>query len=219
MSNGAWETPQASVLGAVLHVDIVTYSWAIGIRNLILPNGQFIGLSGMPYDMARNSACMRALECGASHIFFIDSDVIAPPDTVLRLLAHNAPVVSGMYCRRSPPAGVPVAIKDGKWLTDFKQGSTVEVDFVGAGCLLIRRDVLEQLPPSSAGRHWFHWRVDMRGANVFPDNACMSEDFVFCQNVREKLGHRILLDTSIVARHIGLAQATFGSFVPLDYAA
>lgn len=210
---GAWEMrPQAAVLGAILHTDHCTIGWAFGLRNLALP-GQVIGLAGMPYDMARNTACMRALEAGASHLFFLDSDVIPPRDAVYKLLAHNRPIVSGLYCRRSPPAGVPVMIKDGKWITEFQPGSLVEVDLVGAGCLLIRRDVLENYPPHRPGYHWFDWRVNMQ--NLLPPGDCLSEDFTFCKAAREKMGLKIFVDTSVVCKHIGLAEAGHGSFQPL----
>jgi hypothetical protein len=41
----------------------------------------------------------------------------------------------------------------------------------------------------------------------------MSEDFVFCLQCR-KMGLPILVDTSVVARHIGYAESTPGRFVP-----
>src|ERR1700738_2926893 len=134
---GAWEIRhQANVLCAILHVESCTIAWAFGLKNLIIP-GQVIVLTGMPFVQSRNVACMRALECGATHILMLDSDVIPPHDAVLRLLAHKLPIVSGMECRRSPPHGVPVIIKDGKWIPDSKPDSLIEVDVVGAGCLLI----------------------------------------------------------------------------------
>ena len=109
---GCWEqTGQSgSVLVCVIHTDTTTIAWAFGLRNLQIPGG-VMGLAGMPYDMARNEACKKALEIGASHLFFIDSDIVVPSDGVLRLLRHNVPLISGVYCRRSPPVGVPVMMK------------------------------------------------------------------------------------------------------------
>lgn len=215
---GAWEILERNrVLTAILHVETTTIAWAMGLRNLQLP-GPVAGFAGMPFDHARNQAAMAALDMQAEYLFFLDSDVIPPPDTVLRLMAHNAPIVSGVYCRRSHPHGVPVAIKDGKWLNQLPQNALMEVDLVGAGCLLIRTDVLQKLPPSRNGKHWFDWRVDLKGAGIVPDHECMSEDFVFCMNCK-KAGFPVLLDTSIQCRHVGYAEATFGSLLPLQHAA
>lgn len=212
---GFWEInplSQYNVLVAILHTEATSFSWSMGIRQLIIPGPEPIGLVGMPYDMARNAACMRALEGGHSHLFFLDSDVVPPKDAILRLLAHNQPVISGMYCRRSPPHAIPVMIREGKWITDFKMGSVVEADLVGAGCLLIRRDVLENLKPIRPGKHWFSWQVDMRG--IVAEGEHVSEDFAFNLQCK-KQGIKTLVDTSIHCRHIGLAEATYNQFLPV----
>ena len=151
---GFWEMEnQFSVLCAVLHTDQTTITWAFGLRGLLPGHMPVMGLSGMPFDMARNTACMRTLEGGFDFLFFLDSDVVPPVDAVMKLAKHNLPIVSGLYCRRSPPHAVPVMIKNGQWVTQFKPGSMVEVDVVGAGCLLIKREVLEKCPPQRPGKH------------------------------------------------------------------
>ncbi len=213
---GSWEIlEQRKLLVGILHVDTVTLAWSFGLRNLRIP-GQFIGVAGMPYDHARNSVVKMGLENGFQWIGFLDSDVIPPNDAFLRLLSHNQPIVGGMYCRRSPPHGVPVAIKNGNWLTQLPgpgQNPLVEVDVMGAGCMIVHRSVFENLPPSRPGKPFFDWRVD--SPELFPSGEAMSEDFTFCLNAR-KAGYKILLDTSIQARHIGYAQATFGNMQPLE---
>ncbi|MDE2095638.1 MAG: hypothetical protein KGL39_00145 [Patescibacteria group bacterium] len=223
---GSWEIRAANqVLVGTLHVDVTTLAWAFGIRNLIIPGRDdlrqfypFLPVAGMPFDHARNVICQKALEYGAQYVLMLDSDVIPPRDTIIRLMAHNLPLVSGMYCRRSPPHGVPVMIKEGQWITNFVPGSLVEADVVGSGCLLIHRSVLEAMSPSdkARGKQWFDWRVDMRGTGTLPDGLCMSEDFVFCANARQQLGIKAYVDTSIVCKHIGYAQAGLGTFTPLD---
>lgn len=213
---GAWELRDAHrVLVGILHVDHTSIAWALGLRNLQIP-GAVMPVAGMPYDMARNVICMKALEGGFTSVFFLDSDVIPPPDTIPRLLAHRLPIVSGMYCRRSPPHGLPVMIRNGQWFTDFVVGQMVEVDMVGAGCLLIQREVLEKMQPQrpQAGKHWFDWKVDAR--SVLPDGQALSEDFSFCVEVRRQLGVRVMVDTSIQCRHVGLAQATLGQMTPCE---
>ena len=213
---GAWEQ-SSFVLCVVLHTDITSIAWAFGLRNLKIP-GQVIGLAGMTYDHARNAGAMQALDAGATHVFFLDSDIIPPPDAILKLLAHNQPIISGLYCRRSPPVGVPVMQRPpGQWITQYPANQVIDVDVVGAGCLLIRRDVLEKLPPQrpEAGKHWFDWRVDTQGCPITNGIPPMSEDFTFCLHAK-KMGYPILVDTSVVCRHVGLAQSAYQRFEPLD---
>lgn len=173
-------------------------------------------MAGQPFDMARNTICMKALEGGFEWCFMLDSDVIPPRDAVPRLMAHRKPIISGMYCRRSPPHGVPVMIKNGGWHTNFPLGSVQEVDLVGAGCLLIHRSVLERMPPIDPqfGKHWFSWRVDR--ASVLPPGEALSEDFSFCVHARRTLGIPTLVDTSIKCKHVGLAMADYAEYLPCE---
>lgn len=213
---GAWEiVHDTNVLVGILHTDATTVSWGLGLRAMRWP-GKFqvpMLLAGMPYDMARNTACMHALDLGADYMFFLDSDVVVPPDTIERLIALNMPITSGMYCRRSPPEGVPVMIRDGQWITEFPKDALLEVDLVGAGCLLIHTDVLRALPPQRPGKHWFDWRVDMK--SVMPAGECLSEDFTFNVHARRH-GFKTVVDTSIQCRHIGFAESRLKSFRPLE---
>ena len=213
--SGAWEIKASQkVLVYTIHVDTTTIAWAYGLKNLQIP-GSFFGLAGMPFDMARNSAVQQFLNTSYEWLFSLDSDVIPPRDAILRLLNHGLPIVSGLYCRRSPPHGVPVMIKGGRWVTQFTPGSMVEVDLVGAGCLLTHRSVFEKVPHQRPGKPWFDWRVDLRGLGVVPEDTCTSEDFSWCQHVRRH-GYKIYVDTSVQCRHVGAAQATYNSMVPLE---
>lgn len=220
---GAWEIrSKRQVLLYSLHVDLTTIAWAYGLRNLIVP-GDVMGLSGMPYDHARNQACIRCLEGGYQWLFSLDSDVVAPRDTILKLMSRGFPIISGVYCRRSPPHGLPVAIKNGSWLNPLPPPQVMDVDLVGAGCLLIHRSVLERLPPQRPleGKTWFDWRVDCQGIKNpdgslrFHQGMCLSEDFTFCVHAKNH-GIPVKLDTSIMCKHIGMAQATYGDLQPLD---
>ena len=214
---GSWEIrEQNRVLCAILHVDTTTIAWSFGLRNLIVP-GPIIPLAGMPFDHARNVACKMAIQNGLEWLYFLDSDVVPPRDAVLRLMAHGKPIVSGMYRRRSPPVAVPVMLRGGQWITQFPPNQLIEVDLVGAGCLLVHRTVLERLPPQrpEAGKHWFDWRVDCAG--LLPPGECLSEDFTFCTWAKKKLGIPTLVDTSVRCRHIGFAEADGeGNWKPLE---
>jgi hypothetical protein len=107
-------------------------------------------------------------------------------------------------------------IRKGQWVTQFPQGKVIEVDLVGAGCLLIHRQVLEKLPPSrpEAGKTFFDWKVDMMG--MLPPGEALSEDFTFNFNCYKHLGFKPLVDTSIRCRHIGYGESDYGSFKPME---
>lgn len=237
---GIWEIEQANqVLVGILHTDVVTMHWAFGLRNLIIPGREdlrmwepFLPVTGMPYDHARNTivaAALTRLYC--KYVFFLDSDVVAPKDTILRLMAHNLPICSGLYFRRSPPHAVPVMIKNGGWYVNYPRGQMFDVELVGAGCLLVKTEVFQKLPPmpphthikdektgqvkvvSSRGKPWFDWRVDQSG--LVPPGRNLSEDFAWNLHCREN-GYKIVVDSSILCKHVGYAEAGDGTFNPAE---
>lgn len=213
--SGAWERETPSVLLAILTREIVTTKWAFGFRNLVLPSASGVSFrSGAPYDVMRNAACALALEGGFQWVFFLDDDVIPPNDVFFRLARHNQDIVSGLYYRRQEPI-CPVAMKidaqgAAQWVTSWNPpDSILDVDLVGAGCLLIHRRVLERTP-----KPWFEWEIGKDEPAVPRGRGAMSEDFAFCMNAK-RAGFKVHLDTSIRCEHVGLGQSSSdGSFRP-----
>lgn len=213
---GAWElSNNPTVLVVILTRELTSVAWAFGFKNLIIP-GTFTGLSGMPFDHARNVGCQKTLELGYDYCLFLDDDVIPPNDAILRLLSHKKPIVSGLYYRRNNPI-TPVMLKNTEagrnWITEYNVPDLLEVDYVGSGCLLISKEVLMSLPPLGPKCHWFEWRCDRTDLQ---SHERMSEDFVFCEHAR-KHGYKIYVDTSIQCKHAGLAESKLpGQLSPLE---
>jgi hypothetical protein len=87
------------------------------------------------------------LKSDATDMLFIDSDVIATPEDILRLLAQSTDkdIVAGAYPRRAT---------DKKFFADLYwnenedlefDGSLMRVKRVGTGFMLIRRHVIEKM--------------------------------------------------------------------------
>lgn len=209
---GAWERQRPSVLTAILTRELVSTRWAKGLREIAMPPlSGVIFKSGQPFDTARNSAVDDVLALGFEWLFFLDDDVIPPPDVIARLMNHRLDIVSGLYYRRHLPVK-PVAMRlteqGPAWIDNWSPpNSMIRVDYVGAGCLLIHRRVFEALK-----RPWFDWEIGRREAT--PTRNALSEDFAFCAKAAEA-GFPIHLDTSIQCEHVGLGMAApDGSFVP-----
>jgi hypothetical protein len=204
---GAWELPR--VLVAILTREIVTTKWASGFRNLHLPEkSDVVFLSGMPFDHARNHAVQLALDHGFTHLFFLDDDVIPPPDAISRLTIQGAPITSGLYYRRAAPL-LPVALYETEQgpahIVEFP-GDLIWADLVGAGCLLIETDVLRKIPAP-----WFQWTIDRHD---LPESQRCSEDFYFCRRARE-YGFKIVVNSTVRCQHVGLSSSLDGSLSPL----
>ncbi|GAH78299.1 unnamed protein product, partial [marine sediment metagenome] len=82
----------------------VSYQWAKAWRELQLPEGSdHLIVQGLPYGVARNYAAKQLLEQKFSYLFFMDSDIILPPNSVMRLLETKLPLIGCYYTHRFPP--------------------------------------------------------------------------------------------------------------------
>ena len=207
MGNGAWEQDKREVLIGILTREVIHIQWAISFKNLILPQtAGWTTISGMPFDHGRNLCAQRCLENNFEYLMFLDDDVIVPPDAYVKLLAHKADIISGLYMRRTEPI-CPVMMRvqpngQASWVANFPVGETIEVDYVGAGCLLIHRRVLEKMQ-----KPWFEWAC---GREDFQPSHRTSEDYYFCRKAKE-LGFRVQVDTSIQCTHIGYGQSALNT--------
>jgi GT2 family glycosyltransferase len=152
-------------------------------------------LWGAPLDRVRNNAVREMLAGDYSHLFFLDDDVLAPPEALLVLLARELPIVSGLYPRRDEPH-YPIILStpktpEGKYTFEFPyrmkppENRLVECDVVGAGCLLVERRVFEAL-----AEPWFRL-TDKVG-----------EDVYFCMHAKHHGGFPVYVDTGVDCLHI-----------------
>ena len=106
---------------------------------------------GFEVGQARNYLVQQALDWKnpAGHtvesVFFVDDDVLIPPHALMTLMAHNRPIVSGLYYAKTrdpqplllpePFAGTPPVPKN----------QLVECYAHGMGCTLIKLHVFREL--------------------------------------------------------------------------
>ncbi len=188
--------------------------WARALRDLKTPSGtRIMSPMGLPIDHARNQICQTAVDRSFDWVFFCDDDTIPPPDAIEKLMRAQTDIISGLCYRRQKPIK-PVALLDTPPKPTFvgaipKEG-LLEVDLVGAACLLIRRRILEVIK-----KPWFEWHLDRED---LPEADRLSEDFIFCRKARA-LGVKIFIDPSVKCWHVGDGYSGLGEdvFTPLEY--
>jgi GT2 family glycosyltransferase len=133
---------------------------------------------------------------GAEYMLWLDSDMIFPATTALRLLAHNEPVVACNYIRRQLPAKGVAYETIGDWenpLPFEPQDELVPVEGIGMGCMLVKTSILQEIP-----KPWFefHWTEE--------SNDHLGEDMDFCMKMADA-GYTVKIDTnlSMEIRHLG----------------
>ena len=131
----------------------ISVDWALSFNNMEKPSAwDVLRLSGLPWGEARTQAAYQCLNGGYQWLFMLDCDIIAPKDTITRLMSHRLPIVSGLYYQRFPTwTGMsgdylpcmfnefakPDGTVEKQTITEFKPGSLVEAAYVPGGCLLV----------------------------------------------------------------------------------
>ena len=215
--SGSWERNPYDVLIAhmISGPEQTFYEWSEHFLNNIMALPKDLKVLRLRFpepeiSVSRDKAVQAAIQNGARWLWFLDTDIICPPDTLARLMAHNKPIVSGLYVRRHNPPfnemlryrtdGFPglKPINDG----EYTPGSLVECDAVATGCMLLQVELFEKMQPfqmtidgQPARPAWFLW-------SEWRTNNGLSEDFSFCTRARQQ-GIQVFCDTSILCRHVG----------------
>lgn len=156
--------------------------------------------SGSLIYTSRNSLATMAIQMDADYVFWLDSDMVFQPDTLVRMMdtvqKHDIDMLTGLYFRRVPPYS-PVLFDKlemrTKTVLDWSEFKTIpedlfEVGGCGFGCVLVSTEVLM----SVQGKH----------GNMFAPMGNNGEDIAFCIRARD-CGYKIICDPSIICGHVG----------------
>ena len=145
----------------------------------------------------RNLIIDDAIAADATHILFIDDDMAFPANSLMRLLAHDKDVVSGLYYNRvypHPPLLFSWVDKSlstkRRYLQDNEHG-LIKVDACGFGFLLVKTHIFQYMA-----------KPYVRIGEIQQDKK--NEDIGFCDRVRQA-GFDIFCDLDVVCGHMGTA--------------
>jgi len=148
-------------------------------------------------DTARNLLVKKALEdVTVTHILMIDDDMTFESDFLLKLIAHDVDIVGGLAFKRTPDYH-PCVYKKINGTDDHTPifpEVFQEVDAIGTGGILIKREVFEKLKYPFF-ETWY--------AEDNPDKH-FSVDFDFCLKSKAA-GLKIFVDPEASMGHIGEA--------------
>jgi hypothetical protein len=133
-----------------------------------------------------------ALKQGATHVLWLDTDMSVPRETAVLLYMHDQPVVACNYLVRQD-SGLFTAFRgDERVPTDAASSGLEAVDYCGMGAMLMRADVVADLP-----RPWFRHGLNDQGGDI-------GEDVGFCRALRSA-GHTVFIDHDLskTVGHIG----------------
>ena len=169
------------------------YRFTLSLASLIIPeNSTLMAIPRVMIDTARNMFCEKLLAMPEkTHLLMIDDDMTFEPDMLLRMLDHDVDIIGALAFKRRADFQPCVYQKkdDGNHYPIFPQKFT-EVDVVGTGAILIKREVIEGMKYP-----YFTTTYDDKGQHF-------SVDFNFCI-AATKAGFKIFVDPQIECGHIG----------------
>jgi hypothetical protein len=157
-----------------------------------LGNCKFLFMGDHTQVGARNAAARDAIKSGAEYLFFVDSDMDFPVETLRRLKDASADIACTQMWSRNIPSFMTVMrygqdSPEGLRQMEPYYGTGIEeVDACGMACTLIRTDLLKKMddPYFVSGVH--------------------GEDASFCFVAKQKHGAVIKCDYGLTAGHWGV---------------
>lgn len=185
--------PEPKVIIGMGCQDIIHSSTAHAIGCAIIGNSNivdFLMYKGCDIVSARTWLVRQALKTDATHLLFVDSDIMFPPDAIQKLLAHDKDIVGVEYNKRKFPLE-----KVTKPLEEASETELYKGKVLGTGLMLIRLSIFKN-PAQPMGEPWFNFGRDSQGGLV------LGEDAWFVNTARDA-GYESWIDPTIKCLHLG----------------
>ena len=176
-------------------VELVKTTTMAGIDVHVLYNQSTILLT------QREKLAQQALEIEADYSLWLDSDMLFPSTTAMRLMGHNKDIVCSNYMKRSVPiqsVAYPERGNWDNWLPLEHDENLQEVEGVGMGCMLVKTSVFSNMETPWYEVSWVpEWQ------------EFIGEDFYFCMAARQA-GFNVWIDTLLnkKLKHVGVSEFT-----------
>lgn len=158
---------------------------------------QYVDCARFIIDEARNKLVEYALEQNATHVLFIDDDMIFPPEAAIQLLNHDVDIVTGLAFRRKAPYHPCIFRTDGKdiYAIESINKGLVPIDCCGSAFILIKTEVFKRMP-----KPWYVYADKSFG--IYADQGGLGEDMSFTLKAKN-LGFDVMCDTDLIITHLG----------------
>lgn len=127
---------------------------------------QHVGASILPHS--RYNLVKKSLEKGATHLLYIDSDMMFPADTLTRLLSHDKDIVGVNAMSRRPPYNTTAWAAPGKPVVTTAESTGLERAWrTGFALVLLKASVFERLQPPYFGITYVPETDEFRGEDYY----------------------------------------------------
>jgi GT2 family glycosyltransferase len=173
-------------------------------RNLI---NNYIEVTGPTVAGSRNVVVEEFLKTENDWLFFVDGDMGIYLSDLYRLydtaINNNLKIITATYFSydRKSKKSFPVAFVKNKNGTNqpadisgLRDLDFFEIEFCGAGALLIHRSVLEKTSQTVFEKRVWFYDIDLK------TNKRVGEDYFFCQRAKE-MGEKVYISPKVLVDH------------------
>jgi choline kinase len=163
--------------------------------------------TGCHIHQLREYLAEQSLQLGATHLMFIDSDMIFEPQGIIKLIKADKPIIGGDYNYKLTPKMSVTKIDpekiDKKYIEEdpnfpgylrLKENNRpdfpFEVKAIATGFMLIKTEVFQKIK-----KPWFWFDIE--------DEKLVGEDLYFCQKARKE-NISIWCEPTIKIGHLGI---------------
>lgn len=189
-----------NVLIGIPTLGTVSTRWAMAYAALCTPMNSACPRAcevGLPVDQARNKIARLAIDSDATHVLFVDDDVLIHPHALLQLLAADKDIVSGVYFTKGEFSEPLIFGDPGEGTMPYVPNSGLHEAYGhGMGLTLIRASVFREMraridlgTDPRGNPRWFYPSGDVPG-----EGLRATEDLWFLANAHEA-GFKCFVDT------------------------
>ncbi len=192
-SNGAWSSRTSFCVAR-----LTNYCLRVGITPILAIEDS----SKLPDN--RNRLSQKAINLGCDYLFFIDADMVFPPDILERLISANKEIVGCNYVTRVDDIRFTATGLDGnQHIIDDNCTGLSEVAYIATGLLLIKTEVFNKLQ-----QPYFYF-----APNADNPSDLIGEDYYFSHCAGEA-GYKIYVDNDLSKEvgHIAQVALTYKNY-------
>lgn len=141
---------------------------------------------GSDITSARTWIIQKALDDGATHVLFVDHDMVFPPNALDTLLKDDKDIVGVEYFKRKFPKEPTY-----KPIDNIEKDELYKATYVGTGLMLVNLKIFEKMT-----KPWFLFGRDSNGQPI------IGEDVWFCKTAQD-CGYEVWIDPTIKTGHLG----------------
>lgn len=212
--NTIWEGSPTSVAILVPSRDTVYSHFSYSLGNLIKTSTE-LGIDlHLFFDSStilinqRETLIEQAISVGAKYAFWVDSDMMFPPTTLLRLLAHKEDIVGCNYMKRSFPFK-GVAYKDtsdwDSWIPITYSDDLETVEAMGMGCVLMKTSLFKKLK-----KPYFEYTYQEKTKDWGGEDFTLFKKF-------NKLGYKVKVDMNLSNEIYHIGTFAYGRSTSANY--